>query len=179
MDEESFYLSTGAPRWTNAMYFKNQILIPMAVEGETDYDNLVRSIKHEYTHAVIHALSDGKCPGWLDEGLAQWAEGDENPALRPALTTWLKRNEVVSLKLLQGGFTKLETRMVAAAYAQSLYAAEYMIEGFGFEKIKTYFEDLRSGSDKADAFQGSFGMSEVSFERRLGSHLKHAMFESH
>jgi hypothetical protein len=144
----------------------------MSTEGETDYDNLVRSIKHEYTHAVIHALSDGKCPGWLDEGLAQWAEGDENPALKPALSTWLRRNEVVSLKLLQGGFTKLETRMVAAAYAQSLYAAEYVINGFGFEKIKTYFEDLRSGTSKEDAFSGSFGISESSFERRLSGHLK-------
>ncbi|MCB0318881.1 MAG: hypothetical protein KDD56_08995, partial [Bdellovibrionales bacterium] len=33
MDDEEFYLATGAPRWTNAMYYKEQIIIPLASKG--------------------------------------------------------------------------------------------------------------------------------------------------
>lgn len=172
MDEETFYLSTGAPRWTNAMYYKGQIIIPLSDESARDRENLIRSVKHEYTHAVINSLSGGRCPGWLDEGLAQWAEGSENPALQPALLDWLSDNEPVSLGLLQGGFTKLATKMVPAAYAQSLYAAHHVIDRFGFVKIGEYLENLRKGDDKRTAFQKSFLVQESIFERGLGSSLR-------
>lgn len=171
MDEETFYVSTGAPRWTNAMYFRGQIMIPVGEGDSVDIPNLFRSVKHEYTHAVVHALTKGRCPGWLDEGLAQWSEGDENPALMPALLKWLRKHPPVDLALLQGGFTKLDTKMVAAAYAQSLYAANSVIRGYGFERIRAYFEALRSGSEKQRAFVDGFGLSENSFEGEVERNL--------
>lgn len=171
MDEESFYLSTGAPSWTNALFYKGQILIPVPEKGKIDLENIVRSVKHEYTHAVINALSDGKCPGWLDEGLAQWAEGSENPALRPALSRYLKNNQPVSLNLLQNGFTKLETRMVPAAYAQSLFATQTMISSYGLPSIAKYLRNLRDGEEKSEAFSNTFELAEYEFETYLAKGL--------
>lgn len=167
MDEETFYLSTGAPRWTNALFFKNQIILPLSIEKLQQADDLNRSVRHEFTHAMIHALSGGRCPGWLDEGLAQWAEGFENPALKPALLAWISENPPVPFTLLQGGFTKLQNGMVPAAYAQSLFATNTVIKTFGFPKLKLYFEYLRGGHDKSKAFRESFGLSEDQFEGRL------------
>lgn len=171
LDEETFYLTTGAPQWTNAMFYKGQIVIPLPKKGAVDEDNLIRSIKHEYTHAVIHALSGGKCPGWLDEGLAQWAEGSENPALRPALLQWLAENQPVPLHLLQGGFTKLDARMVPAAYAQSLYAAQFVLENYGFERLSSYFRLLRQGTARSPAFSNLFKGGEGEFEKVLRHEL--------
>ena len=172
MDEHSFFELTGAPSWTNAMFFRGQIIIPLNAEQPVDFDTIHRSVRHEYTHAVLSALSAGRAPGWLDEGIAQWAEGTPNPALKPALKNWLRSNEPVPLRLLQGGFTKLNTAMVPAAYAQSLVAADAVMQGFGFKKITTYLRGLRNGLDKEEAFFVAFGVSDRQFEAKLGATLR-------
>ena len=174
MDEETFFKKTGAPRWTNAMYYKKKILIPLTIESEgIDVVNLLRSIRHEYTHAITAALSKGKCPGWLDEGLAQWAEGVENPALEPALRNWLKIRKPISLASLKGGFTKLTPAMVPPAYAESLFAANTVIDLYGFSPVRVYMNRLRRGSSSSAAFKAAFNVSEGQFEKRLDSSLKH------
>ena len=166
-DQESFHRATGAPKWTNALFYRGQILIPLALDTEPDMDNLRRSVRHEYTHAVVNALSAGRAPGWIDEGLAQWIEGEENPALRPALYHWLTKNDPVPLSLMQGGFTRLSPEMVPAAYAQSLFSATVVINTFGFKSIRRYFDGLRDGLDKDAAFKAGFGLDSTIFEARL------------
>ncbi len=172
MDNEVFYRETGAPEWTNAMYYRGQIIIPLTANEPIDMQNMNRSIRHEYAHAVIAALSKGKCPGWLDEGLAQWAEGKENPALKPALVNWLESRRPVPLSLLQGGFTKLQSDMVPAAYAQSLFAANTLISTYGLSRIREYFDNLSVGDSKKRAFEHNFHLSETRFEQKLGKVMK-------
>ncbi len=171
MDEPSFYELTGAPAWTNAMFFRGEIIIPLSTSKPIDLENLQRSVKHEYSHAVFSALSGGMIPGWIDEGLAQWIEGDENPALRNSLKHYLKRASPVPLALLQGGFTKLESQMVPAAYAQSLLAVQAMIKAYGLEKMGLYLGLLRQDVDKEAAFHTAFGITERDFEYRLRTTL--------
>lgn len=171
MDEEEFFTYTGAPAWTNAMYYRGEVLIPLATNQPIDLDNLHRSVKHEYTHAVISALTAGKAPGWLDEGLAQWAEGTENPNLGRVLRNWLLSQGPVPLRLLQGGFTKLDADMVPAAYAQSLFSAHAVLNSYGLEKMTRYFRLLREGSGKNFAFEQSFGVTEAEFELSLAEKL--------
>jgi hypothetical protein len=172
LDEPSFYELTGAPGWTNAMFFRGEIIIPLSTSKPIDLDNLQRSVKHEYSHAVLSALSGGAIPGWIDEGLAQWLEGEENPALRNSLKHYLKRSDPVPLHLLQGGFTRLEPAMVPAAYAQSLLAVQAMIKAYGIEKIGIYLNLLRNDEDKEVAFFTAFGLSQSDFELKLHTTLR-------
>lgn len=172
MDEHSFYELTGAPGWTNAMFFRGEIIIPLAKNQPIDLDNIHRSVKHEYTHAVLSALSRGRIPGWIDEGLAQWIEGDENPALRATLRNYLQQNDPVPLHLLQGGFTKLESRMVPAAYAQSLLAMQAVVQTYGLTKVTAYLQLLREDTDRGLAFETAFDMTQEEFERHLRATLK-------
>jgi len=171
MEETTFFELTGAPAWTNAMFFRGQIIIPLSSKKEIDLDNLIRSVKHEYTHAIMSSLSGGRLPGWLDEGIAQWFEGSESPGLRDALREWLKDHEPVSLSILQGGFTKLNTEMVPAAYAQSLLATKALAEKFGFPAIGRFLILLREGVDKQSAFLTAFDMTQEAYERELGKAL--------
>lgn len=172
MDEEEFFELTGAPKWTNAMFFRGQIILPLAKSKTIDIENLNRSVKHEYTHAILSALSAGNLPGWLDEGLAQWFEGEESPGLRAALRDWLKNNDPVPLGLLQGGFTKLKAEMVPAAYAQSLLATRLVAERYGFASMSVYMMLLRDGVDKDTAFESAFNIPLKDFEQQLGRALK-------
>jgi hypothetical protein len=171
MEETTFFELTGAPAWTNAMFFRGQIIIPLSSKKEIDLDNLIRSVKHEYTHAIMSSLSGGRLPGWLDEGIAQWFEGSESPGLRDALREWLKDHEPVSLSILQGGFTKLNTEMVPAAYAQSLLATKALAEKFGFPAIGRFLILLREGVDKQSAFLTAFDMTQEAYEKELGKAL--------
>jgi hypothetical protein len=171
IERELFLKGTGAPYWTNALYYKGEILLPVSRSAPIDMKDLTRAVRHEYTHAIVHALSDGKCPGWLDEGLAQWAEGPPHRALPQALDTWLIHQPPVPLALLQGGFTKLKTEMVAPAYAQSLFSAHVLMDSYGFKKLRSYLDKLANENTRRDAFKESFGLSEREFERALGTAL--------
>lgn len=172
LDAETFYRTTKAPRWTNAIYYRDQIVIPMNDAEKLDADNLIRSIRHEYTHAVLHTLSKGRCPGWFDEGLAQLLEGEENPALKPAVMRWLGTNPPVPFSLLQGGFTKLPEEMVAPAYGQSLYATRFLSNRYGFRAIRSYLSKLALGYSSPEAFEIAFEFQEKDFERKLGEFIK-------
>lgn len=172
LNEAQFYDLTGAPTWTNAMFFRGEIIIPLAYGEPIDLENLQRSVKHEYSHAVFSSLSGGAIPGWLDEGLAQWLEGDENPALRRTLKSYLRTSEPVPMRLLQGGFTKLPQRMVPAAYAQSLLAVQAILKAYGVESVGRYLALLKRKVSTSDAFQAAFRISEQDFELRLAEALK-------
>jgi hypothetical protein len=174
MDAELFYEKTGAPTWTNAMYYRGEVMIPISSQSPMDYEELTRAVKHEYTHAILHALSNGRCPGWLDEGIAQWAEGDENPALQPALHRWLKSNQPIPLAKLGGGFTRLDTSMVPAAYAQSLFASNMILSSHGFKSLSRYFRELKINSETSEPilFKRAFGIKPSIFESQLATLLQ-------
>ena len=173
MDETDFYQLTGAPEWTNAMFFRGEIIIPLEPGKPIDRTNLLRSIKHEYSHAVLSAMSGGLIPGWIDEGLAQWIEGAENPVLKASLKKYLRQADPISLQLLQGGFTKLPSSMVPAAYAESLIATQAIIRAYGEKRIGRYLKNLRDGMDKEMAFQSAFEISLGTFEEKLHQTLIH------
>ncbi len=173
MNETDFYQLTGAPEWTNAMFFRGEIIIPLESGKPVDRVNLLRSIKHEYSHAVLSAISGGLIPGWIDEGLAQWIEGAENPVLKASLKKYLRQAAPISLQLLQGGFTKLPAPMVPAAYAESLIATQAILRAYGEKKIGRYLKNLRDGMEKERAFQSAFEISLGTFEEKLHQTLIH------
>lgn len=180
MDDHSFFRLTGAPAWTNALYLRGEIIVPLSPGSRLDWPALQRTLSHEYTHAVIHALSNGQCPGWLDEGLAQWAEGSPSVALRPALAKWLEHREPVPLSLLRGGFTRLSSDMVPAAYAQSLFAANTLMNTFEVSMLRSYMDQLRAGSNAQEAFLNVFGIREENFEKQLQGGLRRwAAYHAH
>ena len=172
MEEQDFYKLTGAPEWTNAMFFRGEIIIPLNSESDIDLDNLNRSVRHEYSHAVFSSMSAGRIPGWIDEGLAQWIEGAENPVLKASLKKYLQSATPIALQLLQGGFTKLPSSMVPAAYAESLIAMQAIVRAYGTEKIGAYLTNLRNGVPSDRAFESTFRVSPGLFEKKLHKTLR-------
>jgi hypothetical protein len=176
IDAEEFYAVTQLPSWTNAMFFRSQLVIPIDTARELDRKELERSLRHEYFHAVTNALSDGKCPGWLDEGLAQLIEGTAHPQLWSALSDYLKKQEMVPFDRLSRGFTKLPSEMVAPAYGQSLVAASMVESQFGMGAVRTFLEKLRSGLVVNDAFRSAFGIPFAAFQTRVRDNLRSGRF---
>lgn len=167
IENSQFFRLTGAPKWTNAVYYRGEIMIPIESSNEINLKKFDLTVRHEFSHAIINALSGGRCPGWLDEGLAQWAEGSHNPVFRMSLRRWLLENQPLALGGLQKGFTELDYELASAAYAQSLFAAHQVIYTFGFKSLRVFFDGLRQGLEQGVAFERAFLMSEKVFERKL------------
>jgi hypothetical protein len=176
IDAEEFYAVTHLPNWTNAMFFRKQVVIPIDRSKPIDRPELERSLRHEYFHAITHALSAGRCPGWLDEGLAQHIEGVPQDGLWKALSGWLGNNEMVPFERLGRGFTKLPGEMVAPAYAQSLVAARMVRSQFGMGAIRVFLERLKSGGKAENAFLHAFGIPPTAFHKRVEENLRAGKF---
>jgi hypothetical protein len=167
LSPEQFRIQTGAPSWTSAMYFRDEISIPLTNQTGLRLDELKRALRHEYVHAVVAELSHYRAPAWLDEGVAQLIEGPPNPLLGPALRDWARANAAIPIDWLQNGFTTLDSSIVPAAYAESLFAVRKIVHTSGFSGITKYLQLLGQGVPEKQAFTRAFDLETATFERQL------------
>ncbi|OVE80380.1 hypothetical protein BVY02_00285 [bacterium J17] len=154
------------------MYFRNEITIPLSANKGINPHELERALRHEYVHAVIAELSGHRCPAWLDEGIAQFIEGHANPLLGPALRDWISENHAMPLGWLKDGFTSLNSELVPAAYAQSLFAARSLVNTLGFSAVTKYLKLLKAGVPENRAFKRAFQKSKSDFEDSLTAQIE-------
>lgn len=80
--ELSNYLNINIPNWSYALSFSNFILIvdynKWKAKSTVTFD---QTIIHEFSHVVINEITKGKCPLWLNEGLAQYYSGEYKKVL--------------------------------------------------------------------------------------------------
>ncbi len=69
-----FREANALPTWAAGLY-DGKIRLPVTTAMRTRADLLQATVRHEYTHHVVQQLAAGRCPAWLNEGLAQMAEG--------------------------------------------------------------------------------------------------------
>ncbi len=172
LSPEEFRRQTGAPAWTSAMFYRGEITIPLQKGRGINFIELRRALRHEFVHAVVAELSDYRCPAWLDEGVAQLLEGQVNPLLGPALRGWIGENDAMPLAWLQNGFTTLDSQIVPAAYAQSLFATRKIIDTHGFSAVVDYLKRLGGNEDEQSAFEHAFKSSKKHFHAELTQEIQ-------
>jgi tetratricopeptide (TPR) repeat protein len=120
---QQFQDITRAPAWAGGTY-DGRIRLPIggALKSRT---TLERVLVHEYLHAVISTAGGQQVPAWLHEGLASYLEpGDKGWAAR-ALGRSRQR---IRLEDLVDGFGGLSGELALLAYAESLVAAQLLVE---------------------------------------------------
>jgi tetratricopeptide (TPR) repeat protein len=136
---DHFFNVTNAPAWAGAV---NDGKLRVPVGGlDTVNDELSKTITHELTHSFIYFKARGKCPTWLNEGLAQIMEGKSASSYRASIAQLAEKGNLPSLQALSGSFMKLSTGQAALAYAYSLAATELLAESDLRSAIKV-LEDL-------------------------------------
>ena len=105
-----------------------------------------RLLIHELTHAVVHSKSRGRCPRWLQEGLAQWSEGKR---LTPAERAWV----VEQLR----GKDAAEWEADGLSYAMSLSLTSYLESRRGFGGVASLLALLGDGIETDEAFRQTYG----------------------
>ncbi len=160
---QQFQEVTDAPGWSGGVY-DGKIRIPIGgIEKETP--GLRRLLLHEYTHAVVRAITKF-CPSWLNEGLAQYFEGREiEVRQKEALTKIARSGKVPSLTNLEGSFTGLNGNQANLAYFFSLSSVRYMIDNFGMYRVKSVLDELALGADTGKAVDSAISLSYEEFDR--------------
>ncbi len=159
---EQFRDVTDAPGWSGGV-FDGKIRLPIGgIEKETP--GLRRLLYHEYTHAVLRAIT-ARVPTWLNEGLAQYFEGrDVDARSRDTLRGLEQAGKLPSLKALEGSFLGLGGDQANTAYLISLSAVKYLCDQFGIYRVRMVLDELAGGADTARAINNAILISYDDFE---------------
>lgn len=166
--KEAFRDITRSPSWAGAIY-DGRIKIPVGgLTGKTSA--LEEVIFHEYTHAVVKELSNGKAPVWLNEGLAQYEEGKSTAPYARVLSGLASKGSL-RLRPLEGSFMRLGPGEAEAAYVLSLSVIEYIIREFGLSPVRSMLERLGDGMELREAISASLGVSYDELEKDWAASL--------
>lgn len=168
-DRDEFHDITQTPSWAGGAY-DGRIKLP--VHGlRRDDPALDRTLRHEYAHVVIGHLTKGRCPVWLNEGVAIWAE-EHFPGERLG---WA-RQQVQGKRLfrfaeLRRPFTQLPANRVPVAYAQSYLAVHAIAVRYGEHRIRELLAGVGSATSLESAFLAIFAEEFAAFEDELVAEL--------
>jgi tetratricopeptide (TPR) repeat protein len=150
---KDFFDITQTPSRT-AGFYDGKIRVPV---GGIDRQSgpLKKVLYHEYTHAVVHAITK-RCPLWINEGLAEYFS-DGHPE---------KIGQVIPLRSIEKSFSGLGAGSIPTAYRESYSAVSYLIEKYGIYRVKELLVALSRGDDVNTAFGDAFGVTYDEFIRK-------------
>ncbi len=114
---------------------------------------LRRVLFHEYTHALIHEITKGNIPFWLNVGIAQFEEPDKDniPHEEKWLRNKLQRKELISISKLETIFAaRNDINDLTLAYLESKLFVCYLMDKYGFHPFDNLLKCLGKGA-KFDA----------------------------
>ncbi|MDP3703573.1 MAG: peptidase MA family metallohydrolase [Candidatus Omnitrophota bacterium] len=151
------------PEWIGGLY-DGKIRVPLP--GIAFGAARVREILfHEYTHALVHDLTKNRCPQWFNEGLATY-EGMKHGVPRiDQLAKAASAQRLVVWDQLNDQFAwGLPTDQVELGYQQSHSVVQYLVERYGFWRIRRLLKTLLDGATFEDALVQEFRVKSARLE---------------
>ncbi|MBN1587671.1 MAG: tetratricopeptide repeat protein [Candidatus Omnitrophica bacterium] len=164
---DNFRRGVDMPHWAAGAYDGKVRVV------DRDYEDLPlpNLVRHEYTHAVIHELAQGRCPRWFNEGLAE-CEGGYRPLVElEYLRLAIEQNSLYAFDALDAAFDSPNPDEVRLAYYQSTMLVRYLIDRYGFWSIRQILEDLGQNPDLQSILQERCALSLENFRRQAVRHF--------
>lgn len=160
---------TQAPAWAGALN-DGKLRIPIGGISAMDTE-LERNLRHELTHSFVHWLSKGRCPTWLNEGLAELMEPRSAAMYARQLGPLFLDRKAIPFSILQYSFTRFSPVQAEIAYAESLSATDYLRDRYGMFEIRRMLQSIGSGIESETALTNSTGMDYRTLAQRLGEQM--------
>jgi tetratricopeptide (TPR) repeat protein len=167
--ETEFFDVTHAPSWVGAL---NDGKLRIPISGLTSVSpELAHVLKHELAHSFVAKLSAGRCPPWLNEGIAQFLEPKNLAGDGHQLAVLYKRQQSIPFNVLEGSFMRLSGATAYVAYAESLAAITFINDSYGLSDVQRILERLSQGSTTEAALRATIHSDYGQFETDLGRYL--------
>ncbi|MEO6119842.1 MAG: hypothetical protein ABIP12_04060, partial [Terriglobales bacterium] len=141
--EQQFFDVTRAASWVGAM---NDGKLRLPINGVAVVDTTFsRVLKHELAHSFINQMTRGRCPAWLNEGVAQLMEPRSAAPEGRKLAALYGAQRNIPLNELEGSFQRFSPEEAVVAYAQSLIAAEYIRDTYGLSDLARVLKRIGEG----------------------------------
>lgn len=154
--------------WTGGVAFTEFSTIAIGVsQSNLDWGKgaLAHELGHMFTHQYTYSPYGTFLPTWLDEGLAMYAEANEDAYLTKTLEKAIDDNELISLHSLSSPFSAI-SEIAYISYAESRSVVEYMIGNYGNEDILLLLSALKEGDSIDDALLDIYGFDEDGLEEQ-------------
>ena len=152
--QDAFSDITKAPAWAGAL---NDGRIRVPVQGLVAVDTeLSRVLKHELTHSFIAQKTRSACiglaascaiqaPTWIQEGLAQWMEGQRSGENGAVLLQIYNAGHAIPLSRLEGSWLHMNGDTARYAYGWALANIEYIVATGGMVDIERILDRIGAG----------------------------------
>ncbi len=168
--DEAFFDVTQAPGWTAAL---NDGKLRIPIDGMSSMTpELSRVLRHELAHSFINKLSRGRCPHWLNEGIAQALEPREISGNGHRLAQLFLTGQEVPYKELEGSFMRFSGMEARLAYDESLVAVQYLTSSGGMDDMRRVLERLGEGSSPEMALRATAHLGYDQLQTEVAKFLK-------
>lgn len=161
---------TRAPSWVGAI---NDGRIRVPVQGLTSVnDQLSRVLRHELTHSFLQEKTRGRCPAWLQEGIAQWMEGRRSGASAAGLIATYDQHTAIPLSSLEISWMQLSGTGAAFAYSWSLAAVETILANGNMAQLVQLVDAVTSTGSTEAAVRQVLHESYAELEKQTADYLR-------
>lgn len=152
-------------------FYDGNIRMPFPAAGIEERE-LAHYLYHEYTHAVVSAITNNNCPVWLSEGIAVWEWTKENDADVRAFFAKTGLPEI-SIAALDGAFAQgMKKEDLYAYYLIAYTAVRYIVDTWGAGGLQDLLKRLAGGQHAVNAIDDEFLISEQEFNKRWGEYVR-------
>ena len=167
---EAFRGVTGVPDWAGAL---NDGRIRVPVQGlEAVPEALSRSLKHELTHSFLYQKTQGRCPTWLQEGVAQWMAGRRVGSEAAQVLAMFQNGQGKSLRALEGNWMKFSSAESWFSYQWSLAAVEAIEADSGSDGLDRLLDAERAEPSGDGALLQGLRTNYSSLDESVVSYLR-------
>ena len=133
---------------------------------------------HEFAHVITLQMTKNNIPRWLSEGVSVFEEKNGRPEWgrhqEIKLIKAVQGNRIIGLSDLNGSFSRARSlEDLSFAYYQSSLLVEYIVERYGFERLKTLILSFAGQVNIGDVFLEVFAVPLAEVEREFISWINH------
>ncbi len=176
---ESYKSIKGLPPQVTGL-FDGKIHIPLR-ENVSDIKQYKAIVYHEYTHALIHNISKGRCPTWLNEGIAKYEESRIMTPDLKILKTAIKNKSLLGPSNLDKVFymilhkrqlTKNDIVLIDLAYEESYTLAKYLLNRYRRAHIQKMLKAFARGKSLDEVLRSELRTTSEKLQKEWIKYIK-------
>ena len=153
--------------WVGGLAYVSYNIVLIAI-SPGDFDREISGLTHELAHLAVREVTFnciGDLPTWLSEGLAMYAEGPLSSYHQDILDQATRSDKLISVRSLSSSFPAGHGG-ASLSDAQSYSLVKYLVETYGWKKMRMLLDVFREGSTPDKALKEVYDFDRNGLDRR-------------